>query len=115
MSVIPSMTSRAVLETKYGKIIRVRPQTSGTTLLCLLPYTKKPSPIEPNSSPQTRDDMSKAPNGEAERPPASARSAPPAHTVFQCPRREPNDLSRPPPTIVRGRGTSGVEHVPQQA
>jgi hypothetical protein len=49
-----------VLETKYGKIIRATPQTSGTTVLCRLPYTKKPSPIEPNSNPQRRDDVSNA-------------------------------------------------------
>jgi len=54
------MTSRIVLETKYGKIIRATPQTSGTTILCRLPYTKKPSPIEPNSNPQRRDDVSNA-------------------------------------------------------
>ncbi len=53
------MTSRIVLETKYGKIIRATPQASGTTLFCRLPYTKKPSPIEPNSNPQRRDDVSK--------------------------------------------------------
>jgi len=54
------MTSRIVLETKYGKIIRATPQTSGTTVLCRLPYTKKPSPIEPNSNPQRIDDVSNA-------------------------------------------------------
>src|SRR5437879_1678422 len=53
------MTSKIVLETKYGKIIRATPQASGTTLFCRLPYTKKPSPIEPNSNPQRRDDVSK--------------------------------------------------------
>src|SRR5437016_12082052 len=53
------MTSRIVLETKYGKTIRATPQASGTTLFCRLPYTKKPSPIEPNSNPQRRDDVSK--------------------------------------------------------
>src|SRR5437016_14340758 len=53
------MTSRIVLETKYGKIIRATPQASGTTLFCRLPYTKKPSPIEPNSNPQRKDDVSK--------------------------------------------------------
>src|SRR5256885_17229308 len=53
------MTSRIALERKYGKIIRATPQTSGTTLFCRLPYTKKPSPIEPNSNPQRRDDVSK--------------------------------------------------------
>jgi hypothetical protein len=50
-----------VLETKYGKIIRATPQASGTTVFCRLPYTKKPSPIEPNSNPQRRDDVSKKP------------------------------------------------------
>jgi hypothetical protein len=49
-----------VLETKYGKIIKARPETSGTTVFCRLPYTKKPSPIEPKSRPQTRDDVSNA-------------------------------------------------------
>ena len=53
------MTSRIVLETKYGKIIRATPQANGTTLFCRLPYTKKPSPMEPNSNPQSRDDVSK--------------------------------------------------------
>jgi len=53
------MTSSIVLETKYGKIIRATPQASGTNLFCRLPYTKKPSPIEPNSNPQRRDDASK--------------------------------------------------------
>jgi len=48
-----------MLETKYGKIISATPQASGTTLFCRLPYTKKPSPIEPNSNPQRRDDVSK--------------------------------------------------------
>ena len=48
-----------MLETKYGKIIRATPQASGTNLFCRLPYTKKPSPIEPNSNPQRRDDASK--------------------------------------------------------
>jgi len=49
-----------VLETKYGKTIKARPETSGTTVFCRLPYTKKPSPIEPKSRPQTRDDVSNA-------------------------------------------------------
>jgi hypothetical protein len=53
------MTSRIVLETKYGKIIRATPQATGTALFCRLPYAKKPSPIEPNSNPQRRDDVSK--------------------------------------------------------
>ena len=48
-----------MLETKYGKTIRATPQASGTTIFCRLPYTKKPSPIEPNSNPQRRDDVSK--------------------------------------------------------
>ena len=48
-----------MFETKYGKIIRATPQTSGTTVLCRLPYTKKPSPIEPNSSPHRRAEVSK--------------------------------------------------------
>ena len=43
---------------KYGKIIRATPQTNGTTIFCLLPYTKKARPIEPNSSPQRREDVS---------------------------------------------------------
>src|SRR5437870_1375781 len=54
------MTSRIGLETKYGKIIRATPQASGTTVFWRLPYTKKPSPIEPNSNPQRRDDVSNA-------------------------------------------------------
>ena len=59
MSPAPSMTSRIVFETKYGKIMRATPQTSGTTVLCRLPYTKKASPIDPNSNPHRRDDVSK--------------------------------------------------------
>jgi hypothetical protein len=59
ISASPSMTSRIVLETKYGKIIRATPQATGTALFCRLPYAKKPSPIEPNSNPQRRDDVSK--------------------------------------------------------
>jgi hypothetical protein len=55
---IPNVTSRIVLDTKYGKIIKASPVTNGTTLFCLLPYTKKPSPIEPKSKPQRRDDVS---------------------------------------------------------
>jgi hypothetical protein len=47
-----------VFETKYGKIIRATPQASGMTSFCRLPYTKKPSPIDPKSSPQRRDDVS---------------------------------------------------------
>ena len=49
-----------MFETKYGKIIRATPQASGTIVFCRLPYTKKPSPIEPNSNPQRRDDVSNA-------------------------------------------------------
>jgi len=96
MSAIPSVTSRAVLETKYGKIIRVRPQTSGTTLFCLLPYTKKPSPIDPNNNPQRRDDVSKAPNGEVERPADHAREAPRAYHLSRDPQRQSDHASRPP-------------------
>jgi hypothetical protein len=59
ISASPTMTSRMVLETKYGKIIRATPQATGTALFCRLPYAKKPSPIEPNSNPQRRDDVSK--------------------------------------------------------
>jgi hypothetical protein len=58
ISTIPNVTSRIVLDTKYGKIISVRPVTNGTTVFCLLPYAKKPSPIEPKSRPQRRDDVS---------------------------------------------------------
>ena len=43
-----------MLETKYGKIIKARPVTSGTTVFCRLPYTKKASPIEPKSRPHKR-------------------------------------------------------------
>ena len=52
------MTSSIVFDTKYGKIIRAMPQASGTTVFCRRPYTKKPSPIDPNSNPQRRDDVS---------------------------------------------------------
>jgi hypothetical protein len=31
------MTSSMVFETKYGKIIKTTPQTSGTTVFCRLP------------------------------------------------------------------------------
>src|ERR1700739_15614 len=103
MSAIPSMTSRAMLETKYGKIIRVRPQTSGTTLFCLVPYTKKASPIEPNSNPQRRDDVSKAPNGEVEGPDDPVGQATRARNIDRVPRRQTDQASRPPPTIVRRR------------
>jgi len=58
MSATPSMTSSVVFETKYGKIIKATPQTSGTTVFCRLLYTKKPRPIDPNSNPQRRDDVS---------------------------------------------------------
>jgi hypothetical protein len=58
ISTTPTITSRIVLDMKYGKIIRAMPQTNGTTIFCLLPYTKKPRPIEPNSSPQSREDVS---------------------------------------------------------
>ena len=51
------MTSRMVFDTKYGKIIRTTPQTRGTTVFCRLPYVKKPSPIDPNSNPQRRDEV----------------------------------------------------------
>ena len=36
--------------------MRARPQARGTTALCLVPYTKKPSPIEPNSKLQRSED-----------------------------------------------------------
>jgi hypothetical protein len=55
----PITTNSIALEMKYGKIMRTRPQTSGTTALCLLPYTKKPRPIELNSKPQSSDDILK--------------------------------------------------------
>lgn len=45
-----------VLEIKYGKIMSAKPQTIGTTTFCFLPYTKNPSPIEPNSNPQRSQD-----------------------------------------------------------
>ena len=45
-----------VLEIKYGKIMSANPQISGTTAFCLFPYTKNPSPIEPNSNPQRSHD-----------------------------------------------------------
>jgi len=52
MSVTPIATRRIVLEMKYGKIISANPQTRGTIAFCFLPYTKKPSPKEPNTKPQ---------------------------------------------------------------
>src|ERR1700739_3029584 len=108
MRAIPSMTSRAMLETKYGKIIRVRPQTSGTTLFCLLPYTKKPSPIEPNSNPQRRDDVSKAPNGEGGGPAAQPSCALCAHHVPGAHSALLSQASRPPRTIVRSHAALGA-------
>lgn len=57
ISAIPSTTRRIALETKYGKTMRASPQTSGTIALCFLPYTKKPSPIEPNSTPHSSKDV----------------------------------------------------------
>src|SRR6266853_6512887 len=42
-----------------------------------------------------------AANGEVEGPDDHAGQAPRAHTVFQRPRRQTADASRPPPTIVR--------------
>jgi hypothetical protein len=36
-STTPKATSRNVLDTKYGKIINTRPQTSGIAVFCLLP------------------------------------------------------------------------------
>jgi len=56
MSVTPTATRRMVLATKYGKIMRASPQTSGTAAFCFLPYTKNASPNEPNSTPQRSDD-----------------------------------------------------------
>jgi len=55
MSATPIVARRMVLEMKYGKIMRVSPQTSGTTAFCFLPYMKKPSPTEPKSKPQRND------------------------------------------------------------
>jgi hypothetical protein len=45
-----------VPDTKYGKIIRARPQTRGTTRLCFLPYIKNPSPIDPNNKPHRSEE-----------------------------------------------------------
>ena len=56
MSVVPIATRKMVLEIKYGKIMSANPQTIGTTAFCFLPYTKNPSPIEPNSNPQRSQD-----------------------------------------------------------
>jgi hypothetical protein len=56
MSITPITTRAMALEMKYGKIMRANPQTNGTTAFCLLPYTKNPSPIEPNSKPQSSHD-----------------------------------------------------------
>ena len=60
MSATPTITRRTVLEIKYGNTMSTRPQTNGTTAFCFLPYMKKPRPMEPKSSPQTRDDVLKA-------------------------------------------------------
>lgn len=62
----PNMTSKIVLETKYGRIIKTTPVSSGTTIFCRRPYTKKPRPIEPKSKPQRRVDVSIAILGAAE-------------------------------------------------
>lgn len=56
MSAQPIETSSRVLDTKYGKNIRARPQRSGTAIFCFLPYMRKPSPIEPNSKPHRSQD-----------------------------------------------------------
>jgi hypothetical protein len=56
-SVTPIATRGMVPETKYGKPIRTRPQIRGTIAFCLLPYTKKPNPIELNNKLQRRDDV----------------------------------------------------------
>ena len=60
MSATPTMTRRTVLEMKYGNTMSTRPQTNGTTAFCFLPYMKKPRPMEPKSSPQTKDAVLKA-------------------------------------------------------
>jgi hypothetical protein len=56
MRATPIATRIRVLEIKYGKIMSVIPQTNGTTAFCFLPYTKNPSPTEPNSKPQRSHD-----------------------------------------------------------
>jgi len=52
--------SSSVPETKYGNTISASPHASGTIARCFLPYTKKPSPIDPNSMPQSSVDAFKA-------------------------------------------------------
>lgn len=67
MSIAPIATRTMVLEIKYGKIMSVNPQTSGTTAFCFLPYTKNPSPNEPNNKPQrSHDSFNSASNENAE-------------------------------------------------
>ena len=56
ISATPIATRSMVLDTKYGKNIRTRPQMSGTTAFCFRPYMKKPRPIEPNSNPHRSQD-----------------------------------------------------------
>lgn len=53
ISATPMAISRKVPDTKYGNAISASPHTSGTIARCFLPYTKKPSPIDPNSTPQS--------------------------------------------------------------
>lgn len=57
MRATPIATIRIVLETKYGKTRRISPHTIGTMAFCLLPYIKKPNPIEPKSNPQNSHDV----------------------------------------------------------
>jgi hypothetical protein len=56
MSAMPMVTSKMLLETKYGKTINANPQINGTTARCRRPYMRNPNPIEPNSNPQRSDE-----------------------------------------------------------
>lgn len=47
-----------MFDTKYGKIMRASPQSSGMIAPCFLPYTKKPSPTDPKTMLQSNDDVS---------------------------------------------------------
>jgi hypothetical protein len=56
MSANPTTIRAIMFGMKYGKIMRASPQTSGTIAFCFLPYMKKPSPTEPNSTLQRSND-----------------------------------------------------------
>jgi hypothetical protein len=52
----PTETSKYMFDMKYGNTNRARPVINGIIACCLLPYTKNPSPMAPNTIPQTSCD-----------------------------------------------------------